>query len=526
MHKLPLWRCGTIFFSLLLVAFAFAESQVTFSTESSISNNSINGLGATQSSLIKDSTYLNMLSVRADGSTENANYSLSIGGKVTDDPQADIKKMTLTQIQGRVTSGKHTVVLGDCFESFSQYALSSGLKGVAYRLGEDNNSTPSISLIYGVAYPRWDNFTNDTRVKTIRRTAYGMRVKVPTSSTLTLGLSGVRSNDSAPVNPTDALYDANTYAIDWDYRPFDGLSLQGDVAQSNADVTAGAVKTKESGMAYRMTITGDADPSRVTLDYERVSPDFVTTLGSASTDREKAKLRWRFKQNKQYTWNYNLLWYHDNLDNKKAGTTTHLKPEIGVSIRKPFQRKQATLRCTTQLDHVNGQQQGNDLGFNVGYTDTFGKWDNDTNVGFTNYKSKGTRDANEWTANTSVSTRISGESIVYKPEFRIGTWRNADELSNLTDLTYEYSAGLGLDFPESNFGTSFRVGQNRLLRDTAGDDSNKVFGNVTLTYRPQGTLGKYINNFFVRAQYNDYSFTTKANNFRETSFTGGLNFQY
>lgn len=519
-------RLGVLLLPLALVLAAIAADDITVSTETNLVYNTVNGPGTGQSALTENGSYLNQLTLRANGTTGVTSYSLSLGGKNTDDPTMDIKTLSLTQLQGRVSRGAHTLTVGDCFESFSQYALCTGLKGAAYRFGDDSGTTPTLSLIYGVAYPRWDNFTPDAATRALRRTGYGLRVGLPISPAFTLGVSGMRSADHDPLTPTDTLYDTNTYALDWTMKPIEGLSLQGEMATCSADLTTSGTTSTAFGTAYRFSATGDGEPSRVTLEYERVAPDFVTTLGSASGDREKAKLRWRYRQDKQRTWNSSLLWYHDNLDGTKAGTTMHWKPEVGQSIRRPFQRKNATLRWSTQFDHASGLTTGDDLRLNLGYTDQFGRWDIEKNIGFTRYQSGSTRDANEWTLNVTTGTRLSRGAVVYKPEFRLGTWRSDDELTNLTDRTYEYSAGLGMDLPDHNIGATVRLGQNRLLRDGAGDDSNKLFATAAVFYRPQGKWAALIGQLFLRAQFNNYRFSTAANNFRESSLTGGMNFQY
>ncbi len=60
-------------------------------------------------------------------------YNFNLGAKGTDDKRNDIQPFSLTNMQGRFTNKVHTLTIGDTFESFSQYALNTAVKGASYR---------------------------------------------------------------------------------------------------------------------------------------------------------------------------------------------------------------------------------------------------------------------------------------------------------------------------------------------------------------------------------------------------------
>ncbi len=92
---------------------------------------------------------------------------------------------------------------------------------------------------------------------------------------------------------------------------------------------------------------------------------------------------------------------------------------------------------------------------------------------------------------------------------------------------YEYSAGLGIDVPSLKITSSFKGGQNWLVKEK-GTDAKKVYGNGSVYYRPD-FLAKLQATLFVRGQINDYSYSPEndgSRDFREDSVTVGLNMQY
>ena len=500
-------------------------SEFHASNEFSVEQNEIRGAGKDASSLTKGLNYLEILNLYGNGAKGAWDYNYTVGGKATDDLRNDSKKLSLTNMQGRATNNIHTITVGDVFESFSQYALATSLKGGSYRFLKEGTRLPEVTAVMGWAYPRWDSIWKDPETRTINRQASGLRVKENFSGDLWAGLSAVSAKDTGRISATDALYDARNYTLDFNYIPMPGLTVAGEHSMSDYDEATGA--TSEKGKATRIELIGDADPSRVSLEYENVEPDFYSALGSASPDRRKFKTKWRYKYTKQVTFTSGLLWYRNNLDGAKTGTTSNWKPEISAAIKKPFASRPYSLAdLSYKFDRKYGAgSSGADHYLNGNYRDRFGELDSDTNLGCTLYKTKtAVRDAKEVNFNTSLNSRHQLKSVVLKPSVNLGTWYSKDELADETDKLYEYSLGLGFEAPDANLTSDLRFGRNMLRKSASGtDDSDKFFAALNTYWRPKFMARLNDSTIFLRAGFNDYAFTTTARNFREKSVTVGIN---
>lgn len=509
---------------LSMAPYAAAQSEFHASNEFSVVNNSVKGAGKAASSLTEGNNFLEVLNLYGSGAKGAWNYNYTVGGKATDDERNDAKKVSLTNIQGRATNNVHTMTLGDVFESFSQYSLATSLKGGSYRFNKEGTRLPEVTGVFGWAYPRWDSVWKDPVTRTVTRQASGLRVKQPVTTDLWAAGSYVGTKDTARVTAGDALYDAKNYTFDFGYNPMPGLTAAGEYSASDYDEAT--VGTSETGSAVRLELTGDADPSRVSLEYENVQPDFYSALGSASPDRRKVKTKWRYKYSKRVTVTSGLLWYRNNLDGTKtAGTTYNWKPEVSVAVKKPFSaRPYSFADLSYRFDRkFGGGSSGADHYLNANYRDRLGEIDSDTNLGYTRYQTEtDVRDSSEVNFNTSFASRHQVKAVVFKPSLNLGTWYSRDELADETDKLYEYSLGLGFDAPDASLTADLRLGANMLRKET-GDDSDKFFATLGAYWRPKLLAKLNESTFFLRAGFNDYAFTTTSRNFREKSLTVGLN---
>jgi len=527
---------GKLFHTVVLTftAAAYAQEQAPLapasefhaSSELSVTQNDILGPGKASSSLSKGLNFLEVLNLYGNGTKGAWNYNYTVGAKATDDDRADANRVSLTNIQGRATNNTHTVSVGDVFESFSQYSLATSLKGGSYRFLKEGTKLPEVSGVFGWAYPRWDSVWKDPATRSITRQASGLRLKQTINPDLWAAGSYVAAKDTGRLTDTDALYDAKNYTFDFGYNPMPGLTMAGEHSTSDYEEATGATSAK--GNATRMELVGDADPSRVSLEYENVEPDFFSALGSASPDRRKMKTKWRYKYSKRITINSGLLWYRNNLDGRKtSGTTRNWKPEISAAIKKPFaSRPYSFADLSYKFDRkYGGGISGADHYTNLNYRDRFGELDSDTNLGYTLYKTKtAVRNAKEMTFNTSLNSRYQVKAIVLKPSVNLGTWYSKDELADTTDKLYEYSLGLGFEAPDANLTSDLRLGANTLRKsDAAADDSDKFFASLSAYWRPKLMAKLNDSTIFLRAGYNSYAFTTAARDFREKSVTVGLN---
>lgn len=518
-----------IFIFLFIVTSAYANHEFHLRNEFSFTYNKISGPGYQSSSLTEGGRYLNVFGITGIGKIRDFEYNLNLGIKSTDDRANDPKTHSITNAQLRFTNRIHTFNLGDTFESFSQYSITSAVKGFSYRYTDPSMKLPEIILIYGAAYPRWDSLWRDNKTAVIERQAFGGRIKYNFSEDFWVGFNFIRSEDDKRKTATDTLYDNTIYSFNLEYKPLPGATISSELAFNGAKKSEqeGEPYKEFHGMAFKITAIGDKDPSRVTLEYERVEPDFITLLGSATADREKFKFKWRYKHTRDLIFNLGFLWYRNNLEGQRSdGTTHYYKPEFGVTIRKLFGRQYASADLSYKLNRSENTISKTDHLVNLNYRDRFGPFDFDGNLGYTSYDTKGTSrsKSNEFTYNVSLNSRHTIDDIILKPALYLGGWRSRNELEDKSDILYEYSLGLGFEIPKYNFNSDLRFGMNKLDKEQ-GDDSKRMFGSLNVYYKPKFLEKLKYSMLFLRANINDYKFTTDSNNFRETSITFGLNLE-
>ncbi|GAB4034509.1 MAG: hypothetical protein Fur0012_14670 [Elusimicrobiota bacterium] len=507
---------------LAVLGLQLCAGEFHASNEVSLYYNKVTGPGKANSSLTENLNYADLLSLNGSGEKGKASYNYNMGFKSTDDPRTDIKNVSLTNLNGYIKNGPHNLNAGDIFESFSQYSLATALKGGSYRYENASSALGQATVLFGYASPRWDSFWKDPLTRTQKKQAWGARLKKNLSGNLDLGLSMVNSKDVDSYNSTSR-YEVSNLAMDFSFKPAPGLSFDGEAASSDYDENVS--KASENGKAFRLQATGDADPSRVSVEYEEVSPDFLSPLGSSTPDRRKVKTKWRYKYSKYTTFNTGLLWYRNNLDGQLASTTKNWRPEVSMAVKKIFpSRPYSFADFSYKFDRKYGAGSSQaDHYFNINYRDRLSEMDSDSNLGYTIYRTKtSVRDSREFNFNTSLSERLEKADSVFTPKITAGAWYSKDELSDYSDKVYEYSLGLGFEKPQNGFSSEIRLGQNFLRKgDPTSDDSAKTFASASLYYRTK--IMKAASVIFLKAAFNDFNYSTNANDFREKSVTLGLN---
>lgn len=519
----------TVFQVLHITSVSKAENY-HISNDFSITVNDISGPGKNSSPLTKGLHYMNVFNLYSFGNIQDYNYNLNLGIKSTDDRAYDPKTHSLTNFQFRLTNKIHTFNLGDTFESLSQYTLTSAVKGFSYRFTSKTQQKLELTGLYGLAYPRWDSLWRDQKTSTVERQVYAAKIKGKITENLDLFLSHVRTNDRHRIYETNPLYETSVTAVGLEYRPLPGAFISSELAlNSNKKSPQKNEPYREyHGYAFKISATGDKNPSRVTIEYERVTPDFETLLGSATPDREKIKFKWRYRYNPRITINTGFLWFRDNLEGQKqSGTTHYYKPDIGITFRRWLNRQYATLDIKYNLSITENNISRKDHNINFNYRDRFGIFDFDMNLGFVSYDSKGRTKTKSYEVlyNIKADTRIMRKDFILKPQVFLGLWSFRDELASKSDFIHEYSIGLGIDLPNYNVTTDLRFGFNKLEKDQ-GDDSQRSFGSVSIYYRPKLIQNIRHGALYLRGFINDYRFTTRLNNFREKSITCGFNVEF
>ncbi|MDD5021862.1 MAG: hypothetical protein PHR82_07040 [Endomicrobiaceae bacterium] len=486
--------------------------------------NDITGPGKASSSLSEGFKNSENLNINVRGYQNDFKYQLSVAGRATNDERVDSIPVSLTSLQTRLEYKNNYLNVGDVFESFSQYSLNTSLKGISYKYNNQSGKTPVVSVIFGSAYPRWESWFKDAKAQSITRTGYGANIKQDITDNLKFGVTALKSDDSQRIIDTDPLYNNTLYSLDGEYSPIPGLTVTGEAAISQTELEANetATKTSYNGNAFKLEIVGDQDPSRVVLGYERVNPEFETLLGSAISDRERASAKWRYKYTANTTFDTRFTWYRNSL-NDTSNSTNNYKPEVGINIKKIFDRRYSNLNFNVKLDQKNSSVNNtSDYFVDLGYRDRFIGLDVDAGTGFTSYNvDKNTTDTLDYSGRISVSTRKSFDKFILKPSINASSNYIDDNINNTTDKIFEYSIGLGVDLPDSKLTSNFRFGQN-ILKASAGDDAESLFVNAGLYYQPSSFFGITDCTIFTRVMMNDFAFQTDTRNFNEKSISMGI----
>lgn len=491
-----------------------------------VSYNDITGPGKASSSLSEGVRHFENLNINIRGYQSDLKYQLNVSGRTTNDERVDPIFAALTSLQARLEYKNHFLNMGDVYEAYSQYSLNTALKGVSYKYKNSSGRTPEISAIFGSAYPRWESWFKDAKAQSINRTAYGANIRQELTDNLKFGVTALKSDDSQRITDADSLYNNTLYSLDGEYRPIPGLTVTGEVAMSQTELEANSTsaKTSYNGNAFKLEIVGDEDPSRVVLGYERVNPEFESLLGSAIKDRERASARWRYKYTPNTTFDSRFTWYRNSLNNT-SNSTNNYKPEVGVNIKRIFDRRYSNLNFNVKLDAKNSSVNNtSDYFVDLGYRDRFIGLDVDAGTGFTSYNvDKNTTDTVDYSGRISVSTRKSFEKVILKPSVNASSNYIDDNINNTTDKIFEYSIGLGIDLPDSNLTSNFKFGQN-ILRASASDDAESLFVNAGIYYQPPSFFGIKDCTIFTRVMMNDFAFQTDTRNFNEKSISVGVSF--
>lgn len=516
----------TLVLSLLLsLSLSPAYANVQTNTETTFTYGNASGPGAESSYLTEGWRYSTGITLSGQNQTEQSEFSWRLGLKVTNDKMMERQSVTLSNLEIKLSDKSRTAVIGDTMSSFSDYSMSSSLKGFSYRL-QESQQAPEFTAVYGIAYPRWENFWGGGDYKAVQRRVSGLRYKQNAAENLSVGLSYVKATDSGRIFDWDALVDGSSMTLDWEYTPASDLTIRGESSYSSADTSPirGAVYVANSGQAHRVSISRQADGGQSSLEYERVDPDYQPLMGMATPDRERIAAKWRSKIADDVSMNVGMLWYRDALDDK-IFRSTYYKPELGFTINRPFTRPDASLDLSFRYDKKTGfSDPQRDNTASLSYRDKFGATEAEATIDYMNYNTRNWTDNHELTGNTSLSWSIAAGECLLRPSLHYGYWRSHDYKMMTETKTYEASIGIGLTHQASGFTSNLKVGQKQ--KDTDQGDNDTGFANLSMIYSPP-FLTKYNGAVNLQAFYNDYRFDAYSNqNYRETgaTITVSLNF--
>ncbi len=514
------------------------EIEYRFSLDHEWTYNRVTGPGRGISRLNTGWHHFSTLNANMFGQWHGLDIDLMAGVKITDDRTRDPRDVSLVTLRGSVGNDYFSLALGDVFETFSQYSLSTSLKGGALEVTPFGWGGTRIAAVHGIAYPRWDSFLDDPDTAALRREISGLHVSQPLFENLmSVGVSYVYSDDSRPVFPTDPLHRNQVAALEYDWEIIEGLNLNMELAYADTSIRSRnevndeeETERRESStdIAHRIELVGDGGPSRVQLEHERIGSDFWTSGGNAVSDRERYRARWRYRISRDITMTTGYLYYRNNLDGELDTTTHNHRPDLTFTWRRLFDRQFAVADLRYRQDwSTNVDRDTLNHFLTVGYRDRLGAVDIDTNLGYTIFKTKeDIRNAKEYTYSTTVSSQHEIGEFILRPQIRLGGWVGRNELESETDLTREHSAGLGVEVPACNLNMNLRAGRSRLSKDDRSGNSTRDFVSLNSYYRPKPLQNFGRTMISMNLRYNDMDFTMRERNYSEFSFTMGLNVDF
>lgn len=528
-------RAAVLVLCMLLLPTAAHANELTIENDFSVTKNTISGPGADNSSLTRGFRYANEWKVASLKQTGDKETSFQFTLKATNDRAIDSQTLSLTNFEFKSKNKTQTTMIGDVYNSFADYSFSSAVKGFSYRYYDEEKKGPELTVTYGYMYPRWDNFWGGISQKVIERKVLGTRIRQDFSDTFWAGINFVHTKDNNRVTGTDDLWSGSNYTVDWEYRNPVDMAFHGESSfsqmtkNSTSDWGVTYSDSKHNGFAHKINMLKEGSPSRLEVEYEIVSPQFETFVGSAIKDREKVKAKWRNKLNDNTSIRINTLWFHDkvNDDSTAMNRTTNHSPEVGFIFKSPWGREDAFLDVGFRMDRRYGGVSGEntkDHHIIVNYQDKIGEFETDTNLIYTKYNTTysdntGNNRSHEFTYNTALSMRRETKNYILQPAIYWGFWDAYNELVGKREKAYETSLGLGVNTKDSLLTSNIKVGQKHMVKESGNAN---WFANVTLEYKAP-FLAKRNGKVYVKAFINDYKFDSATNNnYRETSITTGF----
>jgi hypothetical protein len=533
-----LWCLGmiTFLFPFFPAAPVRAEAQAEqkLTLDMTVNQNWVSGPGASQSWLATGHPFVsNIVSYNYNRTDQERKFAFGFQGRITDDETVDLQTCSLSNLTLNWEDQARKIYVGDVMANFSNYSMCSALKGFSYNILPSNGPSrkPEINFLYGVGYPRWDNFWGGTKLKAIKRTAAGLNIRESFGEKGDLGLTFVNSDDTNRLFSTDPLYQNNVYTLNWELRPKEGLNLKGESACSTTTQSPSDSESDRDyhGYAHQFSLNKTVRHQKWLYEYEIVSPDFTSLLGYAITDQERMKLRWTHNLSPDLSLDTGVAWSHNGLTGSTQTYRTDLyQPEFNLSLITPFRRETANLDLGIRFDRrYGGGSSESDRTVMAAYRDTFGKVETDISLDYqfdktTPYDS-GVKNDN-LAFNLTLAANMDKTSYILRPMLTLNCSRNMDLLNHYNDRMYEAAAGLSYQRPQGDFNCNFRVGKNQNLKEST-PDSSKWFSTFREEAQPD-FLKKYNARQFLEIGINAYKFDDAGNKYRETGASAGIHFEF
>ncbi|MCK4810378.1 MAG: hypothetical protein KAS99_05545 [Candidatus Omnitrophica bacterium] len=289
-------------------------------------------------------------------------YEFDTEISLTNNEKLDVEDVSPKKIYFLRNSPSTFFRLGDFFANFSQYSLNQNLKGAIFTLKESETNPWKITALTGAYKTRWEYTWNDESDELKDTYFYGARAEGE------IGYLKLNGNyvftdeyrlDNIPSNTNRSMTEIvhnHLGSIDWRFKPTGGLDLSGESAVSRF---RSSNANRDVGFAHKLRARLRVKKLRTQLEYERTPSDFHTPGGSASSDRERYRIR-----NNYYLGDNDLFLnytsYFDNTQDTLTTTTKAKMPEIGLNLRNLFARRTLSAMIRLRERRMHQSNSGRD----------------------------------------------------------------------------------------------------------------------------------------------------------------------
>lgn len=477
-------------------------------------NNKVTGAGASGSFLTPGTHYSDDLGLSFTLPRGSTRWEGALDGRFTDDPRIDSREASLKRLYLKQDAGRLSWALGDHFASFSPYALDASLKGgrLAWKLGGTE-----VALEAGSAKPSWDDVFRDNRTETVDRTVYGARASRRFQGDALIGASLVETRDArSRFNASSTTSDQDLAALDWALPMVGRLRVQGESSYSRTRTSSPASGADTaSGWAHRVKADASTRLARTQNEFERVSPDFATTVGAAARDLVRFRSQNRLRVGGAWRLLGNFSWFHNNLDGSLPGTTRTVLPEAGIGYESPSWRPNFLVELKARRRSVEASASGTRTDTDsllASAADRIGPAS--VNLDYelqTEKRSDGTVDGRHHTLGIGLTSLHRWGDWKLRPAVRWNLQRDRDDVLSAGGGADAWNLQFALESP---WGLDAGAGWSRNITDNlAAPGADKQSWTASLGYN---ILGFREHRLELRFRRNDNEFGSPGQDFDET----------
>jgi len=342
-------RLAAAFLALAAPALAIdisSTTKLTISNETAVYNDRITGSVSTGSYLTPGTQAYDNLSTLYATKVDSVAWEAALDGRATSDPRYDARSFDLKRFYVKRQTDATTAIVGDFLASFSDYTLGKSLKGAEYVVKFGTGS--QVTVVAGMDQPNWYAVWDNKAVSTVDRQVWGIRGQQTFLDDGSVGANFVWAKDErSALDTTDLAVDQRLTSIDWVLPRFYKLILSGESAyafsqndQPTYDPVSNSTTSVHStlhGWAHKVRARWTHKRFKTQTDFERVSPEYETTVGAATPDLLRVKTDNTLTISGPWKWIvFRYTYFHNNLVNNSQNTvSTTRMPETGIKYEAP-----------------------------------------------------------------------------------------------------------------------------------------------------------------------------------------------